>query len=83
MIWQDLVIMIATIFMGYALIPQILYGLKNKKKTIATQTAAITTVSLFIFAFVFITLELYFSAIIDFITGALWTILLIQSLKYK
>jgi hypothetical protein len=83
MIWQDLVITIAIIFSGYALLPQILFGFKHKKKTIEIQTALITTVAIFVITFAFFTLKLYSSAIIQLIVGILWTALLIQSLKYK
>ena len=43
----------------------------------------ITTVGLYITAIVFLTLKLYFSAIMNFITGTLWLILLSQRIKYK
>jgi hypothetical protein len=81
--WQDIVIAVASIFLSYAIIPQILYGFKKKKKTVTCQTALITVIGVYAIAFSFFTLQLYFSAIMNSITGTLWLILFIQSVIYK
>ena len=81
--WQDIVISLSIIFATYALIPQVLQGFKVKKKLITTQTSLIYTIAIYSVTIAFFTLELYFSAIMDFIMGTLWLILLIQSIIYK
>ncbi|HED05641.1 MAG TPA: hypothetical protein ENI61_03020 [Ignavibacteria bacterium] len=83
MVWQDIVITIIIIAFGYALIPQIYQGFKQKKGFINLQTSGITALGMFIFTFIYFTLKLYFSAIIVFITGLLWTILFAQKIAYK
>jgi len=83
MIWQDWIITFAIALTGYALLPQIFFGFKHKKKTIEIQTALITTIAIFVITFVFFTLKLYLSATIQIIIGILWAILLIQSIIYK
>ncbi len=82
MIWQDLVITIAVFLMSYALIPQIIKGFKMKKALISTQTAIITSIALYSVSFVYFTLDIYFSSAMNTLAGILWTILLIQSLRY-
>jgi len=83
MVWQDIVIAILTILFGYALIPQIYYGFKHKKATVTFQTSLITGIGLYIMGLTFFTLQLYFTTIMDIITGTLWMILFIQKLVYK
>ena len=83
MIWQDIVIGIASIFLCIALIPQIIKGLKTRKKNISLLTALITTLGMYILAFTYSTLNLPFSTIIAIVTGTLWLILFIQSIIYK
>lgn len=83
MIWQDLVIMFVNIALGYALVPQIIKGLKNRKGYVTLETSVVSSVSLYIMAIAVFTLGLYLSAIITFVDAILWTILLIQKLKYK
>jgi uncharacterized protein with PQ loop repeat len=83
MSWQDLVITIAVFLMSYALVPQVIKGFKTKKSLISIQTAAITAIALYSISLVYLTLDLYFSSAMNFLTGTLWTVLLIQSLVYK
>jgi len=68
---------------SYALIPQIYQGFKTKKGLINLQTSGITAFGMYILSFTYITLELYFSTIIGFITAIFWSILFIQKLIYK
>lgn len=81
--WQDIVIALIGICFSYALIPQVNYGFKSKKKTITIQTSLITFIGAYIISIVYLTLKLYFSAIIGFITGTLWLLLFIQGIIYR
>jgi len=83
MVWQDIVITICIVLSSYALIPQVIYGFKTKKKLIAIQTSLITTLSVYTITFVFFTLKLYFSTAINFLIGTLWLIILFQGIKYQ
>ena len=83
MIWQDIVITIAVILFSYALIPQIYQGFKTKKQAIIIQTSLITSSALYVLGITYITLKLYFSAIMTLIAATLWLILLIQKIIYK
>ena len=83
MAWQDIVITIVIIFFSYALVPQIIKGFKEKRKLIVFQTTLITSVGLFIISITYLTMNLFFSTIMAFITGTLWTILFIQGIIYK
>jgi len=75
MVWQDIVITIVMISFSYALLPQIYQGFKKKKGFINLQTSGITGLGMFTLAFVYFTLELYFSTIMVFVGAILWTIL--------
>jgi len=44
MIWQDLALSITNIIVGYALIPQVYHGFKNKVGAMTLQTAIISTI---------------------------------------
>lgn len=81
--WQDIIISLGIVLASYALIPQVVHGFKIKKKTITTQTALITTFAVFLVGAMFFMLELYFSAIMNFTSGVLWTILFVQSIIYR
>jgi hypothetical protein len=83
MIWQDFVIAIANILMGYALIPQVFKGFKNKKAYIKFQTGLITSLALYILGITLFTLNLFFSGAIALFNATMWLILFIQSIIYK
>lgn len=83
MIWQDIVLTIASIVFSVALIPQIYYGFKNKAGTIKFQTSIPTFVGLYAISFTYYTLLLYFATITSFVAGTLWFILFIQRLIYS
>ena len=83
MVWQDIVITITIMAFSYALIPQIYQGFKQKKGLINLQTSSITAIGMYILTAIYLTLNLYFSAIIGEITAILWTILFFQKVKYK
>lgn len=83
MIWQDFVLGAAFIVIAYALVPQVIQNHKTKKRSINLKTAIMTTVCLYLICVLYLTLNLYFSFVVTFITASLWFILLIQSIKYK
>ena len=83
MIWQDYVIMAASIIMSVALIPQLYHGFRERKGHITYTTSIPTFIGLYILAFAFMTLQLIFSAITAAVTGTLWVLFFIQRLMYN
>jgi predicted anti-sigma-YlaC factor YlaD len=83
MVWQDWLISISIILMGYAMIPQVIHGFRKKVSTIKLQTAFITTLTLYAMAVAFFSLKLYFSAAMDMIIGTLWLLIAVQGIIYK
>jgi hypothetical protein len=83
MVWQDIAIAVINILTGYALIPQVYQGFKNKVGAITLQTSIITTITLFSFAIVFATLNMMLSATISTFNGILWALLLIQRIIFS
>lgn len=83
MVWQDWLISISIILMGYAMVPQVIHGFKKKHSTIKLQTSILTTLTLYTMALAFFSLKLYFSASMDMVIGTLWLILFIQGIIYK
>ena len=83
MVWQDFVITACIIAFSYALIPQIIQGFKERKGLINLQTSLITSIGMITLSVVYLTLNLYFSAILALITGILWELLFLQKLIYK
>jgi hypothetical protein len=81
--WQDIGLSVVAILFIIALVPQILYSKKIKRKTIATSTATLTSIGAGFIAYIYFTLGLYISAAIQFISTGLWIVLLLQSIKYK
>lgn len=74
--WQDLVISIGQLIFVISLLPPIL----SKDKP-ALLTSLITSVVLYLFALVYITLSLYFAAIAVAMTAIGWSVLTYQ--KYR
>lgn len=83
MAWQDFLITFIIICFSYALVPQIYRGFKEKKGLIDFQTSLITSLGMYGLSLIYLTMELYFSSIIAYITGILWTILFTQKIIYK
>lgn len=81
--WQDLAIALISVIFDIALIPQIIYGYKTKKKTISNSTAFITFIGLYLTTLIYFTLHLYFSTVLNFICATFWLILFVQSITYK
>lgn len=81
--WQDIGLSIVVILFNIALVPQIIYGARVKRKTIATLTALLTIIGAAFIGYIYFSLNLYTSAGIQIITTILWGVLLFQSIKYK
>ncbi|MDD5012196.1 MAG: hypothetical protein PHQ66_00915 [Candidatus Nanoarchaeia archaeon] len=80
--WQDITLAIISVVLNFALVPQIIRGFKTKKKTIVVSTGLIFFVGVYLFCFIYLTLDLYFSALTSFISGTLWFTLFVQSIIY-
>jgi hypothetical protein len=78
-----MILTMGNIPLGYALIPQVIKGFKDKKPHIAIQTGTITTIALFSITIVYFSLKLPFSGIMVSINTLLWLTLLIQSIIYQ
>ncbi|MCR4284826.1 MAG: hypothetical protein NUV97_02150 [archaeon] len=83
MLWEDLFIMIATILLSYALVPQVIYGFKKKKKFVVIQTSLLTTIGLLMLTISYISLELPLALISNSVAVILWMLILIQGSIYK
>jgi hypothetical protein len=83
MVWQDLVIAIANVLFGYSLFYQVFRGFKEKRGFLALQTSFLTSIGLYAVAFVYLSLKLYISTVIAFLSAIFWTLLFIQGLVYE
>lgn len=83
MIWQDIIITIANLLFTYSLFHQVIYGFKKKKGLLTLTTSGLTTLGLYAMAISFLTLNLYFSAVVSSLNATLWLILLIQRVIYN
>ncbi|NUJ98235.1 hypothetical protein HGA92_05660 [Candidatus Gracilibacteria bacterium] len=81
--WQDFAIMTINIIFSLSLVPQVIEGFKKKKGLIEFWTSIPTTLGLFVMSYTFLTLNLIFSAILTFLTGILWFMLLVQKIIFK
>lgn len=81
--WQDTVIAIANVVFSISLIIQVYYGFKEKIGPIKFLTSLPTFIGLFAISFAFWTLGLYFSTIVSFFNGVLWSLLFVQKLIYN
>jgi len=81
--WQDILITIVNIIFGYALIPQVYKGFKEKKRHIAFQTSLLNTIGMYAMTIAFFSLNLTFSWIIGSFNATMWLILFIQGIIYK
>lgn len=79
---QDILLTICGILLSTSLLPQIIKIIKTKSaKDFSFFTALITSNILSFQAMIFITLELFFSAIMLFITAGAWYIILYYKIK--
>lgn len=83
MIWQDLVISIASATFAVALIPQVVHGFRSKVGPIKLVTSIPTCLGLFAIAYSVLTLGLIYSTITTAFTGTMWLILVIHRMIYE
>lgn len=83
MIWQDYVVAAAMFAFVYSLVPQIMKGFKAKKDLVSLQTSSIYGIASLVLAVSFATLELTFTAIMNFIVAALWGVIFFQTVMHK
>lgn len=83
MIWQDMILVICTIAMGYALVPQIFDNMKVRRCQIGLQTSGVTFIAVFVAAIIYLTLGLFFTFILTSVIGILWFVLFVQKIIYK
>lgn len=74
--WQDLVLTAGTVVFLVALIPTIIGAAKP-----ACLTSASTGAVLLLFAATYLTLSLYFTAVVTALTGVAWLTIFVQSVK--
>jgi hypothetical protein len=83
MIWQDLVISGAGFVFGAALIPQVWRGFVKKEGAISPWTSVPTFIALYAMTVAYITLDLFLSTFVLFVTATLWLLLFLQWLLYR
>lgn len=82
MVWQDVAIGIASIVFTVSLLPQLYSGFREKKGPIKPLTSVPTFLGLFAVSLAYFTLALYLSAVVCFLTGAIWLALFSQWAMY-
>ena len=82
MIWQDIIIAIASLLLTFSLLGQVYHGFQRKKGFILLKTSGLTFLGLYAMAISFFTLSLLFSAIVSAINATLWLVLFIQRIIY-
>lgn len=80
--WQDYVIAIVSLLFGVILLPQLLDTWRGKT-ILNLYTTSLTTIGLFILAATFFTMSYWTSFIADIISGVIWFVLFLFSLKNK
>jgi len=83
MIWQDLVITIATLLFAVSLVPQVYYGFKRQRGVITLKTSIPTVIGLVGVLFAYFSLQLYFSVFVCILTTVMWILLLVQRMIYE
>lgn len=73
MSWQDILISIGTLIFLISLLPTLF----NRNAKVPLLTSVPTFIILFLFAYTFFTLELYFTMIADILTGTVWLLIAI------
>ncbi|MBI2665366.1 hypothetical protein HYX12_01960 [Candidatus Woesearchaeota archaeon] len=82
MVWQDYLITVSIIGFAISLIPQAYYGFKEKKGFITLNTSIPTFIGLCAISFAYLSLSLFFSAIVSMLTALVWLVLVIQRIVY-
>jgi len=79
-IWQDIVIAVVSLMFGVILLPQ-LHDVWKGKTTLNIYTAGFTTVGLFILSATFITMSFWISFTADMLSGVIWLLLFVFSVR--
>ena len=74
--------MIGTILLSYALIPQVIYGFKKKRRLVTLQTSGLSALGLLILNISFLSLGLPLALITNAIAMLLWIILFFQGISF-
>jgi len=80
--WQDYVIAAVSLLFGLILLPQLVDCIKGKT-SLNLYTASLTTIGLIILSATFFTLQFWTSFLADVLSGVIWFLLFIFSLKNK
>jgi len=80
--WQDVVIGVVSVLFGFILLPQ-LRDVWHGKTILNIYTAGFTTVGLYILAFTFSTMGYWVSVTSEIISGTVWLLLFVLSIKNK
>ncbi len=83
MIWQDMIITIASLLFTFSLFGQAYHGFKRKRGFIILRTSGLTALGLYAIGISVFTLSLYYSAIITIINATLWLTLFVQGIIYQ
>ena len=78
--WQDIVIATVSLMFGAILLPQLI-DVCHGKTTLNLYTASLTTIGLFILTITFFTMQFWASFIADFISGIIWLLLFVFSVR--
>ena len=81
--WQDILISTMNVVFAWALVPQIYKSYQQKRSGVSLLTSSQTVGALWVIAICYVTLGLYFSAILISISGLLWFVIMVQRLYYK
>lgn len=79
MIWQDIVVGTGTIVFLISLMPTLM----NKNAKVPLLTSLPTAIVLYVFSLTFLTLRLYFSSSIQFLTATAWLMISIFRHTWK
>ena len=83
MVWQDFALFFVSFLFSVALLPQVILGFRKKKKLVSLLTASLTFTGLYFTGIVYITLHLYFAAVMSLIAGSIWLTIFIQGIVFR
>lgn len=81
MIWQDYVLVIISLALSYALIPQLSQVIKTRKNPLNIQMLFINSLGMLGISIIYYTLNLKLSTLIALTTTSLWVTLLIHKIN--
>lgn len=81
---QDKIIAIVTFLFSYSLVPQVWRVYKMKQASqFSWQTVGITSAGLWVYAVVFFSMGMYYSAAMEVVAASCWTALLVAKVLFK